>query len=113
MPLHAQAPNPTSASNAFFGSVTARPATDEILKLSLNEAIALGLQNNLGLKEAENGEKSLQGQKNEALQMFLPTIALTGDLGVHQQNLAALGFGPDTIKEFLKLFPGGKLPAGF
>ena len=113
MPLHAQAPNPTSASNAFFGSVTARPATDEILKLSLNEAIALGLQNNLGLKEAENGEKSLQGQKNEALQMFLPTIALTGDLGVHQQNLAAMGFGPGTIKMFSSLFPGGKLPAGF
>jgi outer membrane protein TolC len=98
--LYAQAPNPTSAANAFFGSVTALPATDEVIKLSLDEAIALGLKNNLGLKEAENGEKTLQGQKNEALQMFLPTIALTGDLGVHQQNLAAMGFGPDTVKEF-------------
>ncbi|MGO9776434.1 MAG: TolC family protein [Terracidiphilus sp.] len=112
-PLHAQAPNPTSAANAFFGSVTTRQATDELLKLSLDEAIALGLKNNLGLKEAENGEKSLQGQKNEALQMFLPTIALTGDLGVHQQNLAAMGFGPGTINMFSSLFPGGKMPAGF
>ena len=112
-PLYAQAPNPTSAANAFFGSVTAHPATDEIIKLSLDEAIALGLKNNLGLKEAENGEKSLQGQKNQALQMFLPTINLTGDLGVHQQNLAAMGFGPGTIKMFSSLFPGGKMPAGF
>ena len=91
MALHSQAPNPTSAANAFFGSLTAHPATDEVLKLSLDEAIVLGLKNNLGLKEAENGEKSLQGQKNQALQMFLPTINLTGDLGVHQQNLAEIG----------------------
>jgi outer membrane protein TolC len=100
---HAQVPNPSSAANPFFGSVTAHPATDELLRLSLDEAIALGLKNNLGLKEAENGEKTLQGQKNEALQNFLPTITLQGDLGVHQQNLVAMGFGPDAIKEFSKL----------
>jgi outer membrane protein TolC len=111
--LCAQAQNPTSASNSFFGSVTTQPASDETLKLSLDQAIALGLKNNLGLKEAENGEKSIKGQKSEALQNFLPTIALTGDTGVHQQNLAALGFGPDTIKMFLPLFPGGVLPPGF
>ncbi len=113
VPLRAQAPNPSSAHNPFFGSVTVLPATDEALKLSLDDAIALGLKNNLGLKEAENSEKSIHGQKNQALQNFLPTIMLIGDLGVHQQNLAALGFGPDTLKEFLPLFPGGKLPAGF
>ncbi len=111
--LHAQGPNPTSAANSFFGSVIARPVSDETLKLSLDDAITLGLKNNLGLKEAENSEKSLQGQKNEALQNFLPTITLTGDLGVHQQNLAAMGFGPDVIKEFLPLFPGGVIPPGF
>ncbi|MGD0801301.1 MAG: TolC family protein [Terracidiphilus sp.] len=108
--LHAQTPNPTSAVNAFFGSVTTRPATDQTLKLSLDEAIALGLKNNLGLKEAENGEKLLHGQKNEALQNFLPTITLAGDTGVHQQNLVALGFGPDTIKKFSNYFT---IPADF
>ena len=111
--LCAQTPNPTSAANPFFGSVTARPVSDEALKLSLDEAITLGLKNNLGLKEAENSEKSLQGQKNEALQYFLPTVTLTGDLGVHQQNLVAMGFGAGVIKEFLSLFPGGILPPGF
>ena len=111
--LYAQTPNPSSASNPYFGSVTLRPATGETLKLSLDDSIALGLKNNLGLREAEDGEKFLQGQKNEALQNFLPTIMLTGDLGVHQQNLAAMGFGPGTLKMFLPLFPGGKLPAGF
>jgi len=108
----AQAPNPTSAANPFFGSVTAHPVSDETLKLSLDDAIGLGLKNNLGLKQAENSEKSLQGQKNEALQEFLPTVTVGGDLGVHQQNLAALGFGPGVIKMFAPLFPGGKVPAG-
>ena len=98
--LYAQAPNPTSASNPFFGSVTARPVSDEALKLSLDDAIGLGLKNNLGLKEAEDGEKSIQGQKNEALQEFLPTITLNGDTGVHQQDLVALGFGPGALKSF-------------
>ena len=108
--LHSQRPNPTSASNPFFGSVTARPVSDEPLKLSLDDAIALGLKNNLGLKEAEYSEKSLQGQKNQVLQYFLPAITLTGDLGVHQQNLVAMGFGPAAVKEFSKLVT---IPANF
>ncbi len=37
------------------------PASGETLKLTLDDAIRLGLQNNLGLKEAESGEKSIQG----------------------------------------------------
>ena len=85
--LRAQAPNPTSASNPFYGSVVAHPATDATLKLSLDDAVRLGLSSNLGLKQAENEEKSIQGQKNQAIQKFLPTITLSGDLGVHQQEL--------------------------
>jgi outer membrane protein TolC len=104
--------NPSSAANPFFGSVTAHRAGDETVKLSLDEAISLGLKNNLGLREAEAGEKSLHGQKIEAIQEFLPTITLTGDTGVYQHNLAALGFGPDVIGEFSKLFPGGIMPGG-
>ena len=111
--LAAQGPNPTSAANPFFGSVTARPASDETLKLSLDDAIGLGLKNNLGLRETARGELTLQGEKNQVLQAFLPTITLNGDTGAHQQNLAALGFGPGTIKQFGSLFPPGQMPAGF
>src|ERR1035441_1851930 len=35
------------------------------------------------------------------------------DAGVHQQNLAAMGFGPRVTTECASLFPGGKIPAGF
>lgn len=108
--LCAQGPNPTSASNPFFGSVTLRPATDQMVQLSLDDAIHRGLENNLGLREAENAERVLHAQKMEALQEFLPTITLTGDTGFYQHNLAAQGFGPGLISKFSGLFPGGKIP---
>jgi len=109
--LPAQAPNPSSANNPFWGSITAGPATADTLKLSLDDAIGLGLKNNLGLREAQIAESSLQGQKKQALQEFLPTIRLTGDTGFYQHNLAALGFGPGTLAKFAAGFPGG-LPSG-
>jgi outer membrane protein TolC len=103
----AQAGNPTSASNPFFGSVTVEPATSALLKLSLDEAIRRGLENNLGVREAASGQKAIAGERNEALQQFLPTITLTGDTGVYQHDLAALGFGPAVAAKFSSLVPGG------
>ena len=108
----AHAQNPTSTANPFFGSVTAQPLSSDSLQISLDDAIQRGLRNNLGLKEAENGQKALHGERNEALQEFLPTIWLTGDTGYYMHDLAALGFGPKVIDEFTPLFPGGKPPAG-
>ena len=110
-PLRAQE-NPTSAANPFYGSVTAHPVTGEALQLSLDDAVRRGLENNLGLKEAENAERAIQGEKLQALQQFLPTITLTADSGFYQHNLAAQGFGPGLIDKFAKLFPSG-MPTGF
>ena len=94
---HHRLPNP------YFGSVTAHPANDETLKLSLDDAVRRGLENNLGLKEAESGEKQFQGEKNEALQEFLPTIGVRGSTGVYQHNLAALGFKRSVLEDFPQL----------
>ena len=107
--LRAQAQNPSSSVNPFWGSVTAHPVTDGVLKFSLDDAVHRGLENNLGLREAEAGEKEYHAQKDQALQQFLPTITLVGDTGVYQHNLAALGFGPALVT---KIFPGGQIPAG-
>ncbi|MDE3201727.1 MAG: TolC family protein [Acidobacteriota bacterium] len=103
----AAAQNPSSANNPFYGSVTLHPATGNVIRLSLDDAIHRGLDTNLGLKEAEAGELALKGEKNEALQAFLPSISLSGGTSVHEYNLAALGFGPGTISKFSALFPGG------
>ena len=108
----AQAGNPTSSANPFYGSVTVQPLSDEALKLSLDDAVSRGLQNNLGLKEVENDERTVHAEKSEALLEFLPTITLKGDIGVYQHDLAAQGFGPGVISKFTGLFPGGKVPAG-
>ena len=106
-PASALAQNPSSATDPFYGSVTVQTISDEPLKLSLDDAIRRGFENNLGLKEAESGEKLFQGEKNIALQQFLPTINLSGGTGVFQHNLAAQGFGPSTLKKFGSVFPGG------
>ena len=110
--LRAQTANPTSAQNPFFGSVTAHPLTDDTVRLSLDDAVRMGLENNLGLKESENAEKAIRGEESIALQEFLPTITLSGGTGVFQHDLAAQGFGPGVLKHFGSLFPGGVLPPG-
>lgn len=102
-PLGLAQTNPTSATNPFYGSVTLKPATDEVLQLSLDEAVRRGFETNLGLKEAENFEKSIHGQKNQALQQFLPTITVSGGTGVHEYNLVSSGFGPSTLNKFASL----------
>ncbi len=109
----AQAQNPTSATDPYWGSVTAQPAIGETLKLSLDDAVERGFKNNLGLKEAESEEKFLHGEKNQALQEFLPTIALSGDTGYHMFDLAAEGFRARVFQQAGSLFSGGQAPAGF
>ena len=93
--------NQSSATNPFFGSITLKPATDEVLQLSLDDAVRRGLANNLGLKEAENSERAIHAEQWQALQEFLPTITLTGDTGFYQHDLAAFGFNGSVIKSFL------------
>ena len=105
-----QAQNPSSATNPFFGSVTAQPLNDQTLYLSFNEAVRRGLENNLGLKEAVAGQKALHGERDQALQQFLPTITLTGDTGYFQHDLAAMGFSPAVVSDFSSLFPSGHIP---
>jgi len=99
-------PNPSSASNHYFGSVTTTPATDEVLKLSLDDAVQRGLTNNLGLKDNEQNEKVLHGELYEAVQNFLPTIDVTGSTGYNEYNLAAFGFSPALFGKIGSLFPG-------
>ena len=110
--LAAQAQNPSSAANPFYGSVTAHPATDETLQLTLDDAVKRGLENNLGLKQSEAIKKALDGEKLEAVQEFLPLIQLSGGTGVYQHNLAALGFSQSVFSKLGSFFPGGVVPPG-
>jgi outer membrane protein TolC len=108
----ARAQNPSSATDPYWGSVTVQPVSGETLKLSLDDAVHRGLEDNLGLREAEANELTLQGEKNQALQELLPTVTFSADTGYDQHDLVALGFSPGILPKFLSLFPGGKVPGG-
>jgi len=99
-------PNPSSVSNPYFGSVTLHPATDEVMKLSLDDAVQRGLTNNLGLKQAEQNERAVHGELYEAVQSFLPTIDVTGGTGYNEYNLAAYGFSSSVLHNIAGQFPG-------
>jgi outer membrane protein TolC len=106
-PARAQSGNQSSATNQYYGSVTAVPATDSVLPLTLDDAIRLGLEHNLALTLARDQQKTASGQRLEAMQSLLPTLTLEGQNGVHQYNLAAEGFRGQLISGFPGLPPGG------
>ena len=90
-------PNSSSLSNPYFGSVTLSPATDGVVKLSLDEAVNRGLGTNLGLKESEASETKFKGEVTEAVQYFLPSITVTGATGYNEFNLESFGFTPGLL----------------
>jgi outer membrane protein TolC len=104
-------PNATSAQNPYFGSVTAKAATDETLKLTLDDAVRRGFETNLGLKQAEANEKAAHGQHYQAMQLFLPDIHMDGLRAYRETNLVALGFGPGLVEKLGQILPGG-IPPG-
>jgi outer membrane protein TolC len=81
------APTPDS----FKGSVVTGKATDQILDLSLDDAIARGLRQNLGLILQTTSQQSAHGQQLEQLQALLPTVTADASIEVEQVNLAAFG----------------------
>jgi outer membrane protein TolC len=103
--LSAQTANQSSAQSPYYGSVTTVQPTDGVKPLTLDQAIAMGIEHNLALIEARQQEQSARAQRLESLQPLLPTVTAQADSGAHQINLAALGFGNDVLKKIAPLFP--------
>jgi len=103
--LSAQTANQSSAQSPYYGSVTTVQPTDGVKPLTLDEAIAMGIEHNLAMVEARLQEQSAKAQTLERLQPLLPTVTAQADSGAHQINLAALGFGNDVLKKIAPLFP--------
>ncbi len=95
----------SSSQSAYYGSVNTVPETDGVKPLSLDEAIAMGIEHNLALVEAKKQEDIAKAQSLESLQSLLPTITAQADSGAHQTNLAALGFSGSVLGKFAPLFP--------
>jgi len=81
----------SSGQSPFNGSVAQGKATPEPLPLSFQDAIDLGLKNNLGVLLQSYSSIAARGQKWKELSALLPN--LTGNLSEHvvKENLAAQG----------------------
>ena len=99
------APTPDS----FKGSLVEGKATGEVLDLSLDDAIARGLRQNLGLILETTAQQNAKGQELEQLQALLPTVTGNASIEVEQVNLAAFGLkfpglnpiiGPFQVEDF-------------
>lgn len=83
---------PSSQTDASYrGSLIRDKATDGVLALGLDDAIARALRNNLGLILQSSSEGASNGQRLQQLQDLLPTLTGAASITIQQVNLAAYG----------------------
>ena len=80
-----------TAASPYQGSVVGQKAVPEVLPLSLDQAIQMGLKNNLGLVLAGVSVRQAGGERLQALQPLLPTVNASITESVQQTNLRAEG----------------------
>ena len=83
----------TQVVSANLGSVPSGPATNEVLRLSLSEAINRGLLYNLGAIESDENTRAARGQRLLALSSLLPQVSAGVNENVAQVSFTALGLG--------------------
>jgi len=89
-PVSSGTPSGTS-SDPFSGSVITEKATDQVISISLKDAINRGLKSNLGALLTEQGITGARAQRWRALQSMLPDVTAKVGENVQQVNLAAAG----------------------
>jgi outer membrane protein TolC len=75
------------------GSVPSGPATNEVLSLTISEAINQAVRYNLGAIESQENTREARGQRLLALSHLLPQVSAGINENVDQVNLTALGLG--------------------
>ena len=78
--LLAQTANRSSAQSAYYGSVSAGAATNEVLKLSLDDAISMGIEHNLALVETRAQQTQAHGESLKASSPCCPPSPRRPDL---------------------------------
>lgn len=87
-----QAILPARGGNPFAGSVPAKLVTGRI-PLSLQDAISLGLKNNLGLLLSSADTRAARGQRWQELSGLLPHVNAAPYVADSKVNLAQVGLG--------------------
>ena len=111
------APQPQLPSAAVTASLAAMPprqlghgvatpvSTGQPLKLSLDDAVRLGLERNLTVVADRQNERQIRGLQLTAFNALAPSLTATAQTETQQINLAAMGFKAGTL--------GTLLPPGF
>src|SRR6202008_3143028 len=73
------------------GSVPSGPASDQVLHLTLREAVNMALRYNLGAIESGQNAQIARGQRLLALSNLLPQVSAGASENVQQVNLATFG----------------------
>jgi outer membrane protein TolC len=82
----------TSAqSSTVLGSVPSGPATDQVVQLTLRDAVNTALRYNLGAIESGQNTQIARGQRLLALSNLLPQVSAGASENVQQVNLATFG----------------------
>ena len=80
-----------SQGNTLAGSVPGGPATNDVLRLTLRDAINRALRYNLGSIESGENTRVARGERLVALSRLLPQVSAGVSENVQQVNLASLG----------------------
>ncbi len=91
----------------YAGSIVDGKATDEVLQLSLDDAVARGINTNYALTQARIQQRQAEAQTLESLDPLLPAIKANASTGVFQFNLVQFGFTPAVLPQFASLIPVG------
>jgi outer membrane protein TolC len=76
---------------AVTGSVPSGPASDELVQLTLRDAIKMALRYNLGAIESGQNAQIARGERLLALSNLLPQVSAGASENVQQLNLATFG----------------------
>lgn len=71
--------------------------TDGPLRLSLDDAIALGLERNVRLRYDRAKQMTVHGEELSVVNALLPALRATASTSAQEINLAALGFKPSSL----------------
>src|SRR5215470_9699768 len=81
----------TNQPSANFGSVPSGPASNEVLHLTLRDAINRAVRYNLGQIESGENARIVRGQRIRALSALLPQVSAGASENVEQFSTATLG----------------------
>lgn len=86
------------------GNFAVEQPTQEPLQLSLDDAIALGLERNVRLKFEHANQRTVRGYRGQIANALLPDFQFRAASSTQVINLAALGFNPTKVGPLLQDF---------